>query len=418
MKLSYGRSYLAWAMLTFFYFYQYILRVSPGVMMPELRHAYRLTADEFATLGSYYLYAYSLMQIPLGILVDRIGLRWTALGSITLCLIGGGLFAIAPSLGILQIARILIGIGSASAFMSALKLATDSLPENRRGLMIGLTLTFGTMGAYFSGHLFVWILEQSTWQQAILWVTGLGGVVWLCVWLCVPHNHHHHLQDIQTTSQSIGQQFFSIIKNRSILAYSILAIGCYAPLSVLADLWGTAFLMEKMSISRASAAPLSMMLYVGLAMGSFLLPWLSDVFGNLNQILRLSLFGLCLTFAILLYGSLTWVTLLMVLLVIGCLCGSEMLCFTAASFHSNRENSGLIISTVNVLNMLGSAVLQQLVGTALDFQWDGTLDAHGVRVYFTEQYVYALTILLGVVVLCFVLSLMLKNEKKSLINAQ
>ncbi len=409
MKLSNNRAYIAWAMLTFFYFYQYILRVSPGVMMPELRQAYLMTADEFATLGSYYLYAYSFMQIPLGILVDRVGIRRTALGSIFLCLLGGALFSVAPSLGVLQSARVLIGIGSASAFMSALKLATDHLPENRRGLMIGLTLTFGTLGAYFSGHLFVWILDYTSWQEAILWVTGLGVMVWMSVWFCIP-GYTYAKQASPSSASAVSQQLLGIVKNRTIMAYSILAIGCYAPLSVLADLWGTAFLMEKMSISRDVAAPLSMVLYIGLAVGSFLLPWLSDVFGNINQLLRFSLFGLCLTFGLLLYGSLNWSLLMVLLLAIGCLCGSEMLCFTAASFYSTRENSGLVLSTVNVLNMLGSAILQQLVGTTLDWQWHGALDEHGVRLYSTEQYVYALTILLIVVALCFGLSLALKRE--------
>lgn len=412
MKLSYGRAYLAWAMLTFFYFYQYILRVSPGVMMPELRQAYRLTADEFATMGSFYLYAYSFMQIPLGIMVDRIGIRRTALGSVFLCLLGGVLFAHAPSLWGLQCARILIGIGSASAFMSALKLATDSLPENKRGLMIGLTLTFGTLGAYFSGHMFVWILEHTTWQEAILWVTGLGAVVFACVWFFVPNQKDKEGKAENQNARSIGCQLWGIIKNRTIMAYAILAIGCYAPLSVLADLWGTAFLMEKMSIDRSQAASLTMMLYVGLAVGSFLLPWLSDLFGNLNQILRVSLLGLCLTFAVLIYGSAGWYLLMALLLLIGCLCGSEMLCFTATSFHSTRENSGLVLSTVNVLNMLGSAVLQQLVGTTLDWQWCGDVDSFGVRVYSSNQYVYSLSILLVVVILCFLLSLGLRKERK------
>jgi predicted MFS family arabinose efflux permease len=259
--------------------------------------------------------------------------------------------------------------------------------------------------------MFVWILEHTSWQEAILWVTGLGVLVLLCVWFFVPHEKQEE-RNIPQGSQTLGQQLGGIIKNRTIMAYSILAIGCYAPLSVLADLWGTAFLMEKMSITRAAAAPLTMMLYVGLAGGSFLLPWLSDLFGNINQLLRLSLLGLCLTFGLLLYGPMTWPLLVSLLLLIGCLCGSEMLCFTATSFHSTRENSGLVLSTVNVLNMLGSAVLQQLVGTSLDWQWNGAVDEYGVRLYSTEQYIYALSILLLVVVGCFGLSLMMKKDRK------
>ena len=67
--------YLAWIAISLFYFYQYILRVSPGVMVVELRQTFKLTAEEFSSLGAIYLYAYSLLQIPLGFILDRMGIR-------------------------------------------------------------------------------------------------------------------------------------------------------------------------------------------------------------------------------------------------------------------------------------------------------------------------------------------------------
>ena len=79
-------SYLAWFSLALFFFYQYILRVAPGVMIEELRAAFKINAQEFATFGSFYLIAYGVLQIPLGVIVDRVGVRTMALYSVLICI--------------------------------------------------------------------------------------------------------------------------------------------------------------------------------------------------------------------------------------------------------------------------------------------------------------------------------------------
>ena len=88
MKKSHSHSiskdiYISWFILASFYLYQYILRSSPGVLIEEIRHEFGMNADNFALMGSMYYYGYSLMQVPLGILVDRVGVRKTAIFSIS-----------------------------------------------------------------------------------------------------------------------------------------------------------------------------------------------------------------------------------------------------------------------------------------------------------------------------------------------
>ena len=61
--------YISWFILVSFYLYQYILRSSSGVLIDEIRYEFKMNADDFAFFGSMYYYGYSLMQIPLGILI-------------------------------------------------------------------------------------------------------------------------------------------------------------------------------------------------------------------------------------------------------------------------------------------------------------------------------------------------------------
>lgn len=401
------RAYLAWGATALFYLYQYVLRVSPGVMVTELRTEFHMTAEQFASLGAFYLYAYSFLQIPLGVIIDRIGVRKTVLSSVVLCIIGAFLLAYSHALWEVQVSRLLIGAGSACAFMASLKVAADSLPPTKRGLLVGATLTAGTMGALATGKLLVTLLDTVGWRQSILTVAFIGILLFavLLFLLRLPK---------QTLSASVsfkllGSQIAEIAKNRTVMTYAILAIGVYTPLSVLAELWGTAFLMQKYQLSRADAAQTTMMMFLGLAIGSLLLPWICEKWNIVEATIKVCSFALLAVFAYVLFGpNMSIGALTACLIILGILCGSEMVCFTGALRHTTQVNSGMTIGVVNTLNMLGGAVLQQAIGAVLDARWQGALDGNGVRVYQPLDYVVALSILLAVIACCCMMSLTLK----------
>lgn len=403
---------MAWGAAALFYLYQYILRVSPGVMVTELRQEFKMTAEQFSSLGALYLYAYSLLQIPLGIAIDRVGVRRTVLTSILLCVAGALLLAWSDNLISVQASRLLVGAGSACAFMASLKVAADWLPSGKRGFLMGATLTLGTIGALSAGKPQIFLIDSLGWRQTVIFTAGLGMLVMFIAVLL--------LQLPKDTVKAASQKSFSeitatirqIMRNRQVMIYAVLAIGVYTPLSVLADLWGTAFLMQKYGLSRADAAQTSMMMYVGLSAGSLILPWACEKWQILDQAIRVCGAAILLIFSLILFGPhFGLVSLSIVLVLLGVFCSAEMMCFTGAVHYTTPENSGMTIGVVNTLNMLGGALLQQGIGYILDAQWQGHLDEHGVRVYQTQEFVFALSLLLIVIGACCIISLRLKTTK-------
>lgn len=407
------KAYYAWGAVALFFFYQYILRLSPGIMIDELRRDFNLTAEQFSNFGSFYLYAYSLLQIPLGILVDKIGVRKTIILSILLCIGGACLMAASPFLGLALLSRVLMGAGSATAFMCALKVIADRLPPGSRGFLMGSTLALGTIGALTAGKPLVLLIENYGWRFSLFFSAGLGVGVLLLAYFFLPVREKNF--DAQTEVRSYGELFKSllaILKDGRIMLYAFLAIGVYTPLSALADLWGTKFMMEKFFLSRGDAAHVTMMMYVGLALGSLFLPWVCEKYNQLDRAIQVCSFALLAFFSLLLFGPVLgkW-ALLGMTVTIGFFCGAEMMCFTGALLYTKPHNSGITIGVVNTLNMLGGALLQQYIGFALDWQWDGKLDNFGIRVYSIDQFVKSLFLLLVVIAVCALASLKLKKKK-------
>ncbi|WP_032112140.1 hypothetical protein [Candidatus Paracaedibacter symbiosus] len=76
------RPYLICLCAALFYIYQFVLRVSPSVMVDDIMLSFHLDAASFAFLTASAMYAYSLMQIPAGIFADKYGARVCILASI------------------------------------------------------------------------------------------------------------------------------------------------------------------------------------------------------------------------------------------------------------------------------------------------------------------------------------------------
>ena len=408
---SYALAYLGWAAVGIFYFYQYILRVSPGVMIEDLRREFTLTAEQFSYFGSFYLYAYALLQVPLGIIVDKIGVKKTVLGSILLCLMGTFLMAQTSYFSLALVSRILIGAGSATAFMCCLKIIADGLPPGKRALLMGATLALGTVGALTAGKPLVFLLDNYGWRTSLNYTSLVGLLCFMAAFFVLPKQQqgdaHPHDDD---EHESTWARLIEIVKNKQIVLYALLAIGVYTPLSALADLWGTAFLSEKFGLSRGDAAQTTMMLYVGLASGSLIIPWISEHAHALNRTIRYCTLGLLITSSIIIFGpAFSKGALTVIMLLVGVFCGAEMICFTGALLHTTPANSGLTIGVVNTFNMLGGAILQQLIGSLLDMQWTGLVDEFGVRQYTPGQYIIALSSLTVIIAACFLISFKLKR---------
>ncbi len=129
-----------------FYCYEYLLRVSPGVMTSHLMSAYNLDAKSYGNLSACYYYIYSPMQLFVGLLMDRFGPRKLLTFACVCCAAGIYLFAATPFLHVAQAGRVLIGLGSAFAFVGVLKLASIWLPANRFALISGIASVLGVVG--------------------------------------------------------------------------------------------------------------------------------------------------------------------------------------------------------------------------------------------------------------------------------
>ena len=167
-------SWLIWAAAAIFYLYEFVLRVAPGVIVNDLMSAFSVTAPSLGILTSFYYYAYTPMQVPCGVIVDKFGPRLVVTFSTILCIIGTMLFATTEKIFIAGIGRFLIGMGSACAFISCLKVSSYWFPKRKMAKLAGLTNMMGILGGTFAAYPFAILSNNYGWRKALIICAILG----------------------------------------------------------------------------------------------------------------------------------------------------------------------------------------------------------------------------------------------------
>ena len=112
----------------------YIDRVNISVATKPLETEFHLSAGQMGIILSSYLWSYALLQIPVGALLDKVGIKWLMRVGTVIWTLATFMTAIVSGLGLIILSRILLGIAEAPAFPGASKATGYWFPLSERGL--------------------------------------------------------------------------------------------------------------------------------------------------------------------------------------------------------------------------------------------------------------------------------------------
>jgi predicted MFS family arabinose efflux permease len=148
------------------YFLSYLYRTVNAVIAPDLVRDLGIDANQLGLLTSTYFLAFALFQLPLGILLDRLGPRRVDAALLAIAGIGALVFALSREFAGLVLARALIGLGVSAALMASMKAFTLWFPLSRLASLNGYVMAIGGLGA----------LSASVPVEAALGLTDWRGV--------------------------------------------------------------------------------------------------------------------------------------------------------------------------------------------------------------------------------------------------
>lgn len=434
-SISILRAIFIWSLVAVFYFYDNLLQVSPSAMKPELSLAFTPEAEQFGSLSAYCLYAYGLMQIPAGMLLDRFGPKRIITLACALCAIGSIFFGVATTLWQAKLGRVFIGTGAAFALLCCLKVVSLWFPKNRYAFMTGLTVTVGFLGAAFGLAFVAKVVEFLGWREALYWGGGFGLVLCTVLWFVVQDKpktlgSKHAAQNVEEKTGGKATEckqakrfeapycsknshfltaFKKILKSKQTWIAALFAGLMFAPTLALGGLWGIPFLVEAHGFDRNSAGICASLMYLGWAFGGAFWGFLSDYLGRRNLPMIVSnLATLGITLAIIYLDHLPIPVIKTLFFTLGFFSAGLLIAFAVVAENNPADRVATAMGFTNALNTLWGALAQPLIGFILDLNTNPAVE-NGIKSFTLAQYQQAFLTLPICLLIGFVFLLYLKE---------
>lgn len=409
-----------WACAALFYLYEYILRVSPNVITNELMRDFSITSTYVGILVSAYYVAYVPLQIPCGIIVDWLGVRRVISASTFLCILGSILFSQSDNYYVGTFSRFLMGAGSACAYISCVKLASDWFAPQKFAVIAAITQMMGTFGGIMGAKPFAVLSNNVGWRQAMFILALIGIAVLAVAWFVIKEKPKTQEEIVNKTNIFDGLKAISL--NRQSWLIALYGGLMFIPISAFADLWGTPFLMQLYNIDNEAASFAGIMVYLGFAFGSPLGAMLSNYIQSRKTVMTWSPILTIFPFMAVIYiPDIPYNISLLLLFIAGLVCGGQILYFGAAKEINPAKYSATAIGFTNAGVMVSALIFQPLMGYILDFVWDGTIAADGTPIYSIFDYQHAMMTIPVCMVIAWIVMFGVKEtyhhkEKKEEIN--
>lgn len=418
LKSSFPPLWLSWPVWTIaasFYLSAFYLRVSPAVMTSELMRDFSIGAVALGQLSAFYYYAYVVMQIPTGVLVDSWGARRLLMLGAILAAAGVFLFGSTSNFAIACIGRALVGGSTAVAWVITLKLATHWFPPRLFATLSGLGLMIGNIGALMAQVPLRLLVEHFGWRAT---VTGSGCVVLVLGALAALIVRNDPSERGFLTYAPVALQtrdkfkIVEVVKGfRKIFGYRntwlifLAQGGIVGALLSFTGLWGVPFLKVRFGVDSTRAAGVCSVMIVCWAIASPLCGNLSDRIGLRKPLYLGGTLIAALGWIVMFYvTALSLPAFTVVAAITSVASGSVVLGFAYTKESVPVQFLGTISGAINMGNMMGPMFLQPGIGWILDRTWSGQTAA-GARVYGVDGFQQAfLLVVAWIVISCVLIS--------------
>jgi sugar phosphate permease len=402
------RAWAVWAMGALFFFYAFLHRVAPSVMVPDLMRDFQVGASALGGLSAFYFYAYVAVQMPTGLMADRFGPRRLLTAAALVSAIGGLLFANTDNLTLAGLGRLLVGTGAGFGFVCTLRMITDWFPPQRLALLTGATMMLGMAGGVFGQAPLALMVESVGWRPTMTGVALFGVVIALGAWLitkdqrgagAVPTHH----------APSVVGGVRVVLANPQTWVLAAYGFSIVVIMFAFGSLWGVPYLQQVHGMSRPDAAFSASLILLGWGLFSPLVGWLSDRWRRRKLPMIFGAFLTLVTMAPVLYmPGLSGVAIKVLLFLCGVSMAGMVVTFATVREHNENAHAGTAMAFVNMAVIGSGAVMQPLTGWLLDKGWDGKLDG-GVRIYTPEAFEAAFVVLPLSCVCAMVLAMLVRE---------
>lgn len=366
--------WVVWGILVVIYLTVFFHRMSVGVIVGDLEKDFGMGAAQIANLGAMYFYAYTLMQVPTGILVDYLGPKKTVIAGSIVAAVGSILFSFAGSIALAYFSRLLVGLGVSVVFLSILKIQANWFPAKDFATMSGVTSFIGSLGGLLAQTPLLIIVGLIGWRASFLSMgiisIGLAVLVMVFIKNTPSEKGLPEVNPVQAAaggqSEGIMKQLVAIVKNPKIW-FPAFAFGTINGSNLLfSGTFGVPYLIASYGLTKTAAANIIAIALLASGIACVFIGTISDKMRNRKlPMLALAIIGIIGWVIIVFTKPPVWLVTVAAAM-IGISGSIGVICWSLGKEVSNPNLAGMSMSIVNVCGFFFAAILPVICGNLID----------------------------------------------------
>lgn len=384
-KLKINNTILIWLCITMFYCYQYILRLLPNMMMPDLMNRFGITSTDFGVYAGVYYCGYIIFHLPIGILLAKFSGRIVLPICVIVATLGLIPVAYLDSWNYVILGRFLTGIGSSAAIIGAFHFLRIAFPDNfTRSL--GVTVCVGLITAVYAMRPISLFLIKMELSQIINILSIIGVLIAIFSYYILP------VAIVKTSDALSFTDIKAVFLNPRLILVAILSGMMVGPMEGFADAWGSSFISTVYNLSRESANSIVSFILIGMCVGSVLLPYIADKTKSFYEITLFSALSMIGSFLYLLSKSANSFTLHIACLIIGIASAYQPVILSKITTYVSKNLSGTAAALGNMIIMSFGSFFHNVIGTMIDYSGAISIRHQG-KIYGEYAYINGIAII-------------------------
>lgn len=353
------------SILSFLYVLAYFYRVAMAVLADDLSRELSISAVQLGTLSGAFFYAFALTQLPLGPLLDRFGGKRVVLLTGVITTAGVVTFAFSHSYPAALAGRILLGIGSATVLMGALRIFTNWFDDQEFGRISGFIIAIGNLGNLSATAPLAWASTHVGWRTTFLGIACLQALALLLALRIVIDRPSSSADSCRHHPVSAFSGLKEVLTTPAYWLISFLAFSWYASYMAVQGLWGGPYLMEVIGLSKQGAGRTLLATSLGFLVGCL---FVGEVTRRLFRSPKWTLFWgqlvllLCMSVFLGPLEQMPRSLTLPTFFVMGLAVSTGVAVYPLIRGSFPHAITGTSLTLVNFFILLGAATIQQIMG--------------------------------------------------------
>jgi MFS family permease len=346
------------------YYLSYLYRSVNAVISPDLVRDLRVDANELGLLTSAYFLAFASFQIPLGVLLDRIGPRRVDAGLLTVAGLGALVFAQSGAFTGLALGRALIGLGVSAALMASMKAFTLWFPPSRFASLNGFLMAIGGLGALSASVPVEMALHYTDWRGVFEVLAGCTFLAAGAIVLVVPE------RVAMEGGPGVAEMLRGVVRvyrDGAFWRVAVVSTTLLASFLAIQGLWVAPWLRDVAGLPRGVVANYLLLMAIAMTAGYAFFGWAADRFETAGWgAVRLFVIGTLVNaggVALIAAGVTTGA--LAIWLAINFASPASALAYAILSRRFPRDLAGRVTTALNFLVFVGAFATQWGLGAVI-----------------------------------------------------